>query len=153
MIPHRHLNHAAPPLSRLFLVGRIRFVKRCLCFGCFGIFIFSEEDYLEESRATSKDSKSVRSLERYDSIADRAKLIRPGFVHHHGHPISQQTNAGLSRRREKVSTPVRDNSAPEVEVTWTWGEDGECVLSPVSTKCGRLAPPCLDFRSGPLWSR
>jgi hypothetical protein len=74
--------------------------------------IFSEEDYLGESRSTSKDAKSVRSLERYDPISDRAKLIGTGFVHHQGHPISQHTNAGLSRRREEVSGSVGDNSPP-----------------------------------------
>jgi hypothetical protein len=78
-----------------------------------------------DSHLASKDAKCERSLKRYHPVADRAELISPGFVHHQGHPISQHTNAGLSRRRKAVCRPVFDNSPPDTDVTGTWGKDWE----------------------------
>jgi len=62
-------------------------------------------------------------LERHDSIASAAKLIRSALVHHQGQPMSQHTKAGFNRRRSEVSTSVFDNSPPSEDFTRTRRED------------------------------
>ena len=95
--------------------------------GCEPVLRGREET--QESR--SKDSNSQRSLERYNAIAAGAKLIGAGLVHHHGQPISQQTNAGFNRRGD--AGPVGKDSGP----SWIGGAGREnfSVWSRKSTCC------------------
>jgi hypothetical protein len=60
----------------------------------------------------SKVSKRRRSLKRHDAIARAAEGIGSGLVHHVGHPINQQTNAGFNRRCEVGH--VGNNAGPEI---------------------------------------
>jgi hypothetical protein len=77
----------------------------------------------DDSGSPHKLAHSDRSLQRYNCIAEGAKLSCAGFVHHHGSPISHETKAGFSRR-SKVGE-LFEHSGPSPEFIRRWGENGE----------------------------